>query len=690
MKTNIRHIFPLTAIAAGLFAASGTVWAAEDDEVTQLIKPESTVQIGIGFVDNDNRRFGQYNGLTDDGAYGLLDADIVKRDDATGTWLKLKGRNLGLDNRELRFEHNKQGDWGYFIDYSQTPRFEPFVPTTAVTGIGSANLSVPSVATAGVPVPLKTEREAIGLGLEKMLPAGFDVQVRFRNEEKDGARIFARGTTGGTGRFQFTPEPIDSTTMQLETTLGYTGDNLQISSGYYGTSYDNHNTALNITEVGAATGLAGFTPIGLPPDNQSHQLFLSGGYSFTPTTRGTFKAAYTQQTQDDTFILSSATGRTDLGGRVDTTLLQAGLTARPLPKLSLLANMRYEDRDDQTPIVDYFPVTVTTTATGENEPRSIRTISGKAEASYALPLDFRVTGGVDYDEKKRNTSPVRVVSHRDTTEETSYRMELRRSMSETVTGALAYVHSERDGSPFLTTTLSSGAVGSNLIAPLHLADRERDKVRLTVDWTPTEPLSLQFLVDEARDVYSARTDKGLGPQSGKAYAYSIDASYTFTDTWQGTAWVSRNDTRIEQATCRAASTAGVCPATAVSPLWAATMRNLGDSFGLGVRGTLTEKLDIGADLTHSEINDEYRQETITPGATVSSLPDVSTRISNLQLFAKYAVQKNAGVRLDYIYDRFKTDDWTWTTWTYTDGTQLVQSPLQQVHFIGVSGYYQWQ
>ena len=438
--------------------------------------------------------------------------------------------------------------------------------------------------------------------------------------------------------------------------------------------------------------MAGFTPIGLPPGNQSHQLFLSGGYSFTPATRGTFKAAYTQQTQNDAFILASAPGHTDLGGRIDTTLLQAGLTARPLPKLSLLANLRYEDRDDKTPIARYFTgATATSTfngdneprsirsTTGENEPRSIRTISGKAEASYALPLDFRVTGGVDYDEKKRNASPVRTVSHRDTTEETSYRMELRRSMSETISGALAYVHSERDGSPFLTTVLNDGiTAGSNLIAPLHLADRERDKVRLTVDWTPAEPLSLQFLVDEARDVYNARTTDGLGPQSGKAYAYTVDASYTFSDTWQATAWLSRNDTRAEQAS----RTSGGQP-------WAAKLRNLSDSFGLGVRGTLMARLDIGADLTHSEINDEYRQQAIT-GAAIASLPDVSTRLSKLQMFAKYAVQKNAGVRLDYIYDRFKTDDWTWTTWTYTDGTQLVQSPLQQVHFIGVSGYYQWQ
>ena len=52
-------------------------------------------------------------------------------------------------------------------------------------------------------------------------------------------------------------------------------------------------------------------------------------------------------------------------------------------------------------------------------------------------------------------------------------------------------------------------------------------------------------------------------------------------------------------------------------------------------------------------------------------------------------RKNSGLRVDYIYDRFKTDDWTWTTWTYTDGTTLSQNPDQKVNFAGVSYYHRF-
>ena len=58
---------------------------------------------------------------------------------------------------------------------------------------------------------------------------------------------------------------------------------------------------------------------------------------------------------------------------------------------------------------------------------------------------------------------------REVTDERTWRVELRRPMSETLTGSVALVHSDRDGSPFLTTVQNSGAVGSNLIAPVFLA-----------------------------------------------------------------------------------------------------------------------------------------------------------------------------------------------------------------------------
>lgn len=673
MNKRAQNAIRLTLVAAAVSAACGPVWAAEDDEIKALTKPESNIEFGIGYTDNDGLRFGQYNGLNENKTYGLLGGNLVRRDDATGTWLKLSGRNLGLDTREMRFEHNRQGDWGYFLEYDEIPRFNPYTVNTGLTGIGTATQTLNGTARRNV--DLETKREALTLGFSKIMAGGLDVQVRFRNEDKDGSRQWGQGGTP----VNFLVDPIDQTTRQLDVILGYTSDKLQLSGGYYGTTFDNHNAALNIPNSTL------FTQMALPPGNQSHQLYLAGGYNFTPTLRTNFKAAYARATQNQAFINTpTLNSRSDLGGKVETTLLQLGLTARPLPRLSLLGNLRYEDRDDQTPIVQY--TSSGSSLNGNNEPRSIRTVAGKVEASYALPMNLRLTGGVDYEEKKRNTSPVRIVSYRETTDETTYRAELRRSLSETLTGAVAYLYSDRGGSPFLTTTQLNGTNNSNLIAPIYLADRERHKVRLTANWQATDKLSLQFRVDESHDNYDQRDGSAsststnpagtrLGPQKGKARGYSVDAALAINDKLQATAWASRDDLSYEQ--------------LFRTTVFSYKQRNVGDAFGLGLRGKPYSWLEVGADFSQSDITDENRQQALA-GAAIDVIPDIATKLTKLKLFAGYALKKDVTIRATYIYDRFSTDDWTWNRWTYSDGTTVLASPTQEVHFFGVTVNYRFR
>ena len=682
----------LIAAVAG-FATIAPAHAQEEEDLRRLTKPQSTVEAGVGVVSDDNLRFGQYTGLHEEGAYGLLGAHINRRSDTTGTWLRLRGRNLGLDSRELRFEHERQGNWGYFIDFSQTPRFSPYVIHTTLGGIDTEQQQEGALPARDL--RLETRRDALALGLKKQLGAGFDAAASFRHEQKSGTRLYGQASS------RFLVDPIDYDTNQVEGSVGYTGERLQLVLGYYGTSFNNANNSVTLrNNVGA---LVGTTPVALPPDNQSHQLSLSGGYSLTRTTRAMFKAAYGRITQEDTFFTTplASVPRTNLGGKIDTTLLQAGLSSRPLPGLGLRADLRYEDRDDQTPVYVYTTPGATTTHNGQNEPRSFRNVIGKLEASYALPADFRVTGGLEREDRKRNTSPVRSVSFRDETEETSYRLDLRRSLSETINGALTFVHSERQGSDWLVNVRNDGSVGSNLIHPLHLADRDRDKLRLSLDWTPSDPLSLQLVAESAQDDYSGRT---LGPREGKASFVSLDAAYTLSDKWQALAWTSRNDTRAEQSTCLGAAATPpavpvptniglTCPTTAGNGVWEARLRNVGDAVGVGLKGKPSGVLEVGGEISWSKDRGEFLQAAVTPGVIAPAIPDAVYTISTLKLNARYALARNSGVRLQYIFDRFKADDWYWTGWVYADSgtpaTTVSQDPVQNVHFLGASYYYQF-
>ena len=78
------------------------------------------------------------------------------------------------------------------------------------------------------------------------------------------------------------------------------------------------------------------------------------------------------------------------------------------------------------------------------------------------------------------------------------------------------------------------------------------------------------------------------------------------------------------------------------------------------------------------------------GAPTGDVLSIHTQIMDVKLFAKYALRNNMGVRFNYIYNRFTTNDYTWNNWVYSDGTRVTQDPNQVVNFFGLAFYYSWQ
>ncbi|MFN7409582.1 MAG: MtrB/PioB family outer membrane beta-barrel protein [Pseudomonadota bacterium] len=285
-----------------------------------------------------------------------------------------------------------------------------------------------------------------------------------------------------------------------------------------------------------------------------------------------------------------------------------------------------------------------------------------------------LTGRVDLDSRKRSTLTIRQASWRLKNDETSYRLELRRSMSATVKGAVAVVRAKRDGSDYL---VANNAAAADLIDPVHFADRDRDKTRLSLDWTPPETLSFQAMFEDSDDTYDGRA---LGPQAGEARFYSLDAAYTLADDWQLNLWASREETGIDQATVSGTNGTVVAAQTRQ-----ARLRNIGDGIGGGITGRLNEKLEVGAELQYEKDRNDCQLVATVPATAV--LPDIDTCHSRLRLFLQYALREQMGVRIDYVDDRFDTNDWTWTGWVYADGSSVLLPSDETGRFIGVSAYF---
>lgn len=735
---------PFRFALAALFAA-GPALAAEDEDVAALTRPGGgAVSIGAGIVTGNQRDrslFGQYNGLRKHDTNLLLDFDWVRRNDQTGTWTILRGRNLGLDTPEMGITINKQGDWKFSADYNQIVRHDPRTINTGVTGIGTTTPAVSLIAPgAGADVNLEMKRTALGFSGDKWLTKDLQFEVSFKNEDKNGSRLWGRGFTctsaaaplptntsqvgcAAAPNSQYAvlmlPEPVNSTTKQLEAKLNYSSDKLTLSGGYYGSFYTNSYGNMAPTVPGtlynplavttalatpAGVGMTSFNgirgilqlPMALPPDNQAHQLYASGTYAFSNTTRATFKYAYTRATQDKDFGSMGFTGAptSNLAGKMDTNLAQVGLTSRPMPKLSLLANIRYEDRNDKTPDALYNIEGVNRFA---NTQSNLKRISAKLEGSYQLPYAMRGTLGFDYDTSDRGQfglpdSVGGLAGLRQKVWEGGTRLELRRAMSEDISGAISYGHSRRDGSVWLKpNTLPATGVtpmADNLIYtvnglfPAIFTDRSRDKIKALADWQATEQLSLQFAVEDASDKYFMPGSKGL--RDAGARLYSVDAAWTLSEQWKINGYASRGNqkSQIDHSTG-----------------YRMSLKNENTTLGIGVQGKPSTRWTVGANASYINDRNIYDQD-LDPGASATNrtflatsggLPDVVFRQTRFNFFGNYLIDKSASVRLDLVHQVAKLNEWTWTNngvpFLFSDGTTIGLNPSQRVSYLGASYIY---
>ncbi len=721
---KMNQTFTLTALAAALLSVYGPALAADNVDLAELAKPSSVVSSGVGVLTGDDRRqLGIIGGVRDTGTYLLFDADLSHRNDETGTWQTLSISNLGMNSREILGEFQQQGRQGVSIEYRQSKREVPYLINTGVTGLGTAVQTVPATITpgTGTDFQLGTEREKFGLGFFKYLMPNLNLKVKFTNEDKDGNRHARVG-----GQPEFAAQPIDYNVRTLDATLDYVGEKLQMSGGYNGSWFTNANDLLSTTRAGTTYYIS------QPLDNQAHQLFLNAGYTFTPTTRGTLKASFTRATQDELIPTAgftvangagfppSATAPSHLDGQIDTTLVQLGLTSHPMPKLNLVANLRYHKVDDKTPA--WFVIDTATDA--HSTPLDYETLTGKLEGTYSLPAGYSVIAGVDLSNQNR-TVPVgtvaagvdteRYVPFRADLDETTYRIQLRKSLSETLNGSLAFLHSKRDGSAYSEATHSEPGEGIHAAAidPINISDRDRNKLRFMVDWAPTDKLGLQFVFEDSDDEYRGHT---YGLREGSARLYSVDASYSVSQNWQVTGWLSHDTAEAHQHGWRQGSNDGATLGNAELDKQD-YFNDTGDSIGLGLKGTINSKLKVGADLQWTRNKSEIFQDlTVLPsnpstvtglvtngtqvyavGTAAAQLPDITSTMTRIKLFAEYALKKNADLRFEVIHERWKSDDWTWqfadgtpfVFGTTNDGTMVISYPKQNSTFVGLRYNYKF-
>ena len=627
------------------------------------------------------------------------------------------------------------------------------------------------------PGDLATKRTRGNAAFSFRFDREWEFKASVRREDKEGTKLTGFGVNGP-GRGIMLPEPINSTTDIYEAGLVYVGKSGHMNFGYTGSSYKNavnlwtaqnpfqNNSMLN--NIAQLTGA---------PDNQMHQFNLSGGFNFTPKTKLVLAGSYTRMTQNEAFGVNYPAPtyiipESSANAKVINTSFLARLTSQPMKDLRLNVAYKYDNRDNETPSNLYsVPGGDSALRTFANEPFNRRQQRLNVDADYSLGRGKALAAGFELHEIGYSSSHGEIPLPSEGNKEDTWRLEYRSSMGDSLTGRVAYARSDRrmeghyhNGDPLplspvvsedLAPLIAAGkiTVGAGgvitTVAPFafpaadpllpgfrqfFLADRNRDKLRGTLNFVASEKLSLDGKLDLNRDEFK---NSQWGLRKSESWVLGLDAGYRATDnvslhanyTYEDmksnfdTVSVARlvvANPQVTGATTTASGPANTATTCAGSTLaiantannWLDPCRRWGmqqadkvDTVGLGFKagGLMGGRLQLDGDLVYSRSRSPITVNGgmyTTNGTTnvwyaAQSLPEIVSTVTELRLAGQYKIDKAASLRLSYLGQHLSSADFQLDAYTNPifHGSFLstgMTSPVYTVHVLGVSYLYSFR
>ena len=659
MKTKTSLL--ILGLAATGFSLSPAI--AQEELVKESSKPivpeeiisapvYNEIELGIGFVTNDAYKFGRYNGLETEGVFflGEIDAETYSDD---GSFMSIHGTNLGLESRYIHFEMGTQGSYKFFLEYDELPNYKDNTVVTPFDGVGSNNLTLPSgFDDINNDLPyyihnfeLKTQRDRLSVGASFIPKDRWQFDVDFSHEEKTGVDATGSGISDispslGLINISLLPEPIDFNTDMINATLRYDGDDGQFDISYHMSLFDAGDEFLKWEDpFDPGTG---FGSMALAPDNEFHQISLAGSYALPYNSRltGLFSMGRMTQNQDfqpytiNTSLVSGALPRNSLDGEVWLTTAQLKLTSRPIRALRLNAQLRYNERTNQTPIDSYSYIVMDgrSGSSMDNNPYSYKNNTVNLNANYRFNALSSLRVGFKYNDMKR----IYTNAERTDTEENSLFAKWKVKPLSTIDLALYAEASSRDGSDYNPPVVNAG------LRKFHLADRDRLQMGAKVDYMATDKLFLSLRTDFNRDEY---TNTNVGLIEAIQPVYTLD--FTYQPTHKISTYGYYTYERIESSQLSYDSTA--------TSDWTADFDDIFNTVGIGITVNDLGKWDVGLDAVYSESTGKIDLELLN-GAE-EQLPDNQTEMTSVKLWTSYDYDKQSTYKLGIGFEEYSVTDW---------------------------------
>ena len=697
------NTLPVSAEEPGTTPETSEPENSESDELNPMFPPSkisnpilSEVELGVGYISDDSWRFGRYNGMKDEGAYVNGNIDITEFWESV-YFLNVKGRNLGLDSRYLEIEGGKQGAYEVFLEYDRIPSYKSNTVKSPFYGIGSNNLTLP----AGFNIDndlnanqkefnLKTRRERFVAGLELIPAQRWQFEVDFGHENKTGLDITGAAIAGSANQLirntttALIPEPIDYDTNTVNATLSYIGDKGQMDLTYHMSLFENDHDNLSWdnpffnTTPGYTTG-----NMSLAPDNEFHQLAISGSYNLPYKSRISGLFASGRMTQDDDFqpytsntALLTPLPQSSLDGEVWVTNAHVKLVSRPIHKLRLNAEYRYNERDNDTTVNTYDTIVLDGFAgsTVTNRPYSYENQRINLDANYRFNSTFSVHAGYKYNEMDRDYTD----AEREQTEEDTFFAKWKIKPHSDVNLALFTEISSRDGDTYKPLANENPDARKYF-----LADRDRTQYGVSVDYIASESLLLSARAEFNEDDYD---DTIIGLTEEYRPTYSLDFSYTPNDKITIYGYYTYENIESDQAGYDYGGTA--------TSNWEADYNDTFHTYGLGFKWQAQDRLELGGDFIYSDSTGEIDMKDVFNPGTENQYPDNETSRTSVRLWANYTYNDNLSYKLSFWYEEYDAENWAYDdvpAYTSNSGILYIEGddPDYDVNVISLSATYRF-
>jgi len=663
MKTHLtaRVLLALTMLAWGAYAMAADQGEDVDTSHWQCrfcpfpSGAVGHVEAGPGYVSDDSAKYGAYSDLDEKGAFLSLDADATYYGEGARRW-DMTVRDLGLENRYIDITGGTQGAYQLSLTYDEIVHHVADDTQTPFSGSGDGDLTLPTgwqraPTTQGMTSldgslhekDIDSKRQRVGIGVKIPDQGHWTYSVKAQHERRDGTKM-----TGGAflNTSTLMAEPVDYDTDRLDANIGYQAEDWQLKLAYLGSFFSNrHDTLTWDNPFTAVTAGADRGQMTLPPDNQFHQISLSGNYRFGRRASFAADVAVGRMLQNQDFEASTvnsqiavpALPRGSANAEVNTLNANARLVASLAPRLSMTWKFRADRRDNNTPS-DAYPQVVADSFLGvtrTNEPLSYSRYTSGLRGDYRFDAGRRVAAGVDYTYYHRNfgSDPL-------TREYTGWG-EVRMPIADAAEVTLKYSHGERTGS---NQSPESPAVSQQnpRMTWYDIADRTRNRVRAAVNVSPSARVTLSAIAERTKDDYG---DTEIGRTQVFQDSYTLELSFVPAEDSSLYAYITRARYDTKQANSQTYS----------NPDWMGITR---DTYWTGAVGGqvkgIAERVDLSADLSYTH---SLGATSVDTGAPEPEFPDYRSGRFTAQVRGDYAWSKSLGVGLTTIYEHYNSKDW---------------------------------